>query len=252
MELTRGTAYGVGLSQLAITLGVVLFFPAVDIDVFLIRAHVNTSTGVLFITTATDIHGMRVNMGLAVVMGSVLGAVFSTMTYRLFESGMSGQDFQQDVLEQASMWDLVFWISVCVAHAVVVAIIADPVDLYGGVSCTCFMVYFLYRACAPKGQTLNITQENLNILGYCIGILMVVYQMTDTRGYGSSVIMMMVVIDYFLGIGHTYDRQATIDTVANCRLFYACISTLSTVCLYALNESFKKSEQQGGTEFKIA
>ena len=251
MELSRGTAYGVGLSQLAVTLGIVLFFPGVEIDMFLIRAHVNASTGALFMTASTDIQGMRMHMGLPVILSSCLCAVFSTMTYRLFEAGLSGQDFQQDVLDQASMWDLVFWLYVFLAHCIVVVITADPVDVYGGISCACFMVYFLFRACAPKGQNMNITQENLNILGYCIGILMMVYQMTDTRGFGASVVMLVVVVDYFLGIGHTYDRQATIDTVANCRLFYACAGTLSTVCLYAMSDSVKAGPGVGGG-FKIA
>jgi hypothetical protein len=250
MELSRGTAYGVGLSQLAVTMGIVLFFQSVDIDVFLIQAHVNATTGALVLVSSTDIKGMRASLGLAVIMGSALGAIFSTMTYRLFESGLSGQDFQPDVMDQASMWDMIFWMYVLVAHGLVVAIIADPVDVYGGISCTFMMVYFLCRICAPKGQALNITQENLNMMGYCVGVLMMVYQVTDTRNYGASVVMLVVVVDYFLGVGHTYDRQATLDTVANCRLFYVCMGTLSTVCLYALSGSSVKVAPDNG--FKIA
>jgi hypothetical protein len=48
--------------------------------------------------------------------------------------------------------------------------------------------------------------------------------------------MLVVVVDYFLGVGHTYDRQATIDTVSNCRLFYICAGTLGLALLYALSE----------------
>ena len=249
MELSRGTAYGVGLSQLAVTMGIVLFFPSVDIDIFLIRAHVNATTGALVLVGSTDIHGMRTSLGLVVVMGSALGAIFSTMTYRLFESGVSGQDYQPDVLDQVSMWDMVFWLYVLVAHGTVVAIIADPVDVYGGISCTFLMVYFLCRVCAPKGQGMNITQENINMMGYCIGVLMMVYQVTDTRGYGASVVILVVVVDYFMGVGHTYDRQATIDTVANCRLFYVCLGTLCTAALYALSGSVKIETENA---FKIA
>jgi hypothetical protein len=60
------------------------------------------------------------------------------------------------------------------------------------------------------------------------------YQLTDTRGNGATIIMLLVVLDYFLGVGHTYDRQATLDTVANCRLFYVCVASVSLACLYAL------------------
>jgi hypothetical protein len=47
-------------------------------------------------------------------------------------------------------------------------------------------------------------------------------------------VMLVVVLDYFLGVGHTYDRQATIDTVANCRLFYICACSLAIACFYGM------------------
>ena len=52
-----------------------------------------------------------------------------------------------------------------------------------------------------------------------------------------SVLTLMVVLDYFMGVGHTYDRQATIDTVSNCRLFYICAGTVGTALLYAVSGS---------------
>ena len=70
------------------------------------------------------------------------------------------------------MWNLIFWVHCLLAHAVAMFIISDPVNIFGAVSATCFMVYFLYRACYPKGSTLNLTQENINILFYCLGILL--------------------------------------------------------------------------------
>jgi hypothetical protein len=60
-----------------------------------------------------------------------------------------------------------------------------------------------------------------------------------------SAVMLLVVLDYFMGIGHTYDRQATIGTVSNCRLFYICAGTVGTALLYAMSGS----EGQGGAIF---
>jgi uncharacterized membrane protein len=45
--------------------------------------------------------------------------------------------------------------------------------------------------------------------------------------------MSVVVLDYFLGVGHTWDRQATIETVTNCRLFYVCCVSFGVAALYA-------------------
>lgn len=243
MEVSRGTAYGVGISQCAVTMAVILFCPPVDVDVYFVHGHVNLTTRGLIVSPTKDFEGVRVFMAMPLMMTSLLAAVFSTVTYRTYEQGFAGRDFQQDVMSEVGLWDLMFWVYCMLSHTIVVFVIADPVDVFGSLSATCFMVYFLYRACSPKGQDVNLTQENINILGYCIGVLLMAYQLTDTRGNGPTVVMLVVVLDYFLGVGHTYDRQATLDTVANCRLFYVCIASLSLACLYALcNDGGSMSE----------
>jgi hypothetical protein len=235
LELSRGTAYGLAFSQVAITLGVILFFPPVDVEVFFIQGHINITARTLEIDPSTDLKGSRIFMAMPTLLCSLLAAGFAAVTLQSYEQGFAGQDYQPDVLEQSGMWNIIFWVHCLLAHAVAMFIISDPVNIFGAVSATCFMVYFLYRACYPKGSTLNLTQENINILFYCLGILQMAYQLTDTRQNGAYVIMTVVILDYFLGLGHTYDRQATLDTVANCRLFYICIVSLSLAFLYGMS-----------------
>lgn len=251
MEVSRGTAYGIGLAQVAVTLGVLLFFPGVEVHLYLVHANVNTTLGggtqvvVVGHAGAGAPEVIRAHMGMPVLLASALAAVFSTVTYRTYESGIAGQDFQQEVLDQIPMWDLLFWVYLMLVHAVAVLVVADPVDIFGLAVSTCFMTYFLHRACAPKSQVLNLTQENLNIVGYCLGVLMTAYQFTSLRPHAATALMLLVVLDYFLGIGHTYDRQATIDTVANCRLFYICVGTLGTALLYAVCQPGGDTSQEG-------
>ena len=234
MEVSRGTAYGVGISQCAVTMAVILFCPPVDVDVYFVQGHINRTTRALDVDPSNDFKGERVFMAMPLMTASLLAASFSTVTYNTYEQGFAGRDFQQEVMAEVGLWDLMFWVYCMLSHCIVVLIVGDPVDVFGSLSATSFMVYFLYRACSPKGHDVNLTQENINILGYCIGVLQMAYQLTDTRGNGPTVIMLVVVLDYFLGVGHTYDRQATLDTVANCRLFYVCIASLSLACLYAM------------------
>lgn len=234
MEASRGTAYGLGLSQCAITLGFVLFFPPVDVLVYAPHGRLAGANGTTVALTATV---GRVFMGMPVLAASGLAAVFATVTYKVHTDSLSGQDFQADVVEQMGMWDMLFWAYCVLAHGIVVGIVCDPVNVFGAISSACFMGFFLGRACYPKGQDVNLTRENLNLLGYGLGVLQFAYQLTSTRSNGVSVLMLMVVLDYFLGVGHTYDRQATIDTVSNCRLFYICAGTVGTALLYAMSDS---------------
>jgi hypothetical protein len=236
MEVSRGTAYGIGLAQVAVTLGVLLFFPGVEVRLFLAHIRVNSTSGQDVAEQGAPEAVIRAHTGMPILLASTLAAVFSTITYRTYESGIAGQDFQQEVLDQIPMWDLLFWVYLLLVHAIVVLVVADPVDIFGLIASTCFMTYFLHRACAPKSQILNLTQENLNIVGYCLGVLMAAYQFTNLRQHSGTTLMLLVVLDYFLGIGHTFDRQATIDTVANCRLFYICVGTLGTAILYTVGQ----------------
>ena len=231
MEVTKGTAYGLGLSQCVITLGVVLFSPGVEVDVIVAHFRLTGNhSSVGFSSEATSLH-----LGIGVVGTSFLAAMFAMVSYNTHEQGLAGQDFQADTLEQMGLWDPLFWAYCMMSHAMVTLVVGDPVDLFGALAATSFMSYFLFRACSPKGQTLNLTQENLNILGYGVGVMLLVVQLTDTRANGMSVVMLMVVLDYFLGIGHTYDRQATIETVSNSRLFYVCAGSVGLALLYAMS-----------------
>jgi hypothetical protein len=242
MEVTRGTVYGLGLSQCALTLGVVLFFPPVDVDVYLLQGHINITSRGISITPDKDMRGLRVFMAMPLLLASALAAGFATMTCRV-QADFSGQDYQPDVLDQLGMWEMAFWVHCLLAHAIVVGVISDPVDIFGSLSGPCFMVYFLYRACAPKPPNLNITQENLNLLGYGLGVLQMAYQMTETRPNGPTVVMLVVVLDYFLGVGHCYDRQATLDTAANCRLFYVVAVSVALAALYAFSGEFDRDAE---------
>jgi hypothetical protein len=218
---------------------VLLFCPGVRVQLFFAHAKINGTYGVV-LNPENALETYSGHLGMPIMLGSALVAVFATVTYRTYETGISGQDYVLDVLEQISMWDLLFWVYLLLLHIIAVLVVADPVDAYGLMASSSFMTYFLHRACSPKGPLLSLTQENLNLVGYCFGVLITAYQITDTHANSAAVIMLLVVIDYFLGVGHTYDKQATIDTVANCRLFYVCAGTLSTAFAYA-------ASQGGGT-----
>ena len=235
LEVSRGTAYGVGFSQCAVTLGVILFFPPVDVDVYIVRVHINITERTMLFDSPDDVRGERLFMAMPVLLCSFLTASFTTITSNGYDAGFAGQDYSPDALEEASMWNLVFWLHCLLAHFIVIFIISDPVDIFGSIASATFMTFFLYRVCYPKGHSLSLTKENMNVLGYSLGLLLSVYQITAVRDNGVYVIASMVVLDYFLGLGHTYDRQATLDTVANCRLFYICAVSLSLAFLYAIS-----------------
>jgi len=86
MDVSRGTAYGLGLSQVAITLGIVLYFPAVRVSSFsmsVMDTGNHTSNGELVLESLQSHHYV---MGLPMLACSFLAAMFTTNTLQLFDN----------------------------------------------------------------------------------------------------------------------------------------------------------------------
>ena len=59
-------------------------------------------------------------------------------------------------------------------------------------------------------------------------------QIHDANTNRLGVLFCMLMLDYFLGVGHTWDRNATLGTITNCRLFYVCAASLCMIGLYSM------------------
>ena len=234
MEATRGTAYGLALSQLMLTLGAVLFFPPVASDLFVGTPFLNGTTH-MPPPAALVPHVFRLYIGLPLLASSGLVVLFSTTTMGLSEQGVMGMDYCPEALEQAGMWDALFWAYALLSHLLVTVVLMTPADAYASVLSVLLSLYFLRRGCAPRSRELNITQENLSMLGYFAGVGLAAYNIPASEVSSSRLtcLFFLVLLDYFLALGHTWDRQATLDTVTNCRLFYACAASLGLAGLCA-------------------
>ena len=102
-------------------------------------------------------------------------------------------------------------------------LLLSPGDTYQGVLGVLLMTYFLCSIMAPKEHKITITLENVYLLGYVLGFVVVLYCMpadASSSGIHYYIVFEVGVIDYCLSVGHTWDQQATFDTVAHCSLFY--------------------------------
>lgn len=231
VDVSRGTAYGMGFSQVAITLGVLLYCPPVEIQVFTVHPEVVNGT----LAPIQD-DGFRTTswlLALPLLMASGIAVMFSTTTMNLHKEGLGGFDYQYEALEQYAMWDFAFWIYGLFLHAIIILLVTTPVDVFSMMLSTAFMVYFLHRVCAPKSQQLFLTQENLNILGYCVGVGVAAYSIPNPSSPRMTLLFALVALDYCVGIGHTWDRQPTLDTITNCRLCYTILGSLLLAGTYA-------------------
>jgi hypothetical protein len=233
----RGSVYALGVIQLAVVgLMLVLYQPA-TVQMFVYVPCVTNGT----LTHACgETRSAKLMLALPTLAVSAASAAFVSNTFSLVEAGVIQNDvaFGPDALGQTGLWNALFWFVVSGAHAIVVAAACSPVDFFAWVLSTFFCVSFLAKLCA--GQEFNaegpvsdsVTLANANVLGYMVGVCVAVYNVPGDYSNRFILIFVMLVLDYFLGIGHMWERTPSVETVANCRLFWACSAGLCLAALY--------------------
>lgn len=105
LDISRGTAYGLSLSQMALALGCVLFFPAVQVQVFTpepVLANGTLAEGNSLVASGL----VHVGMGLPLLVSAACTLWFSAATMALHEQGALSSDYVREALEGAAVWDV--------------------------------------------------------------------------------------------------------------------------------------------------
>ena len=76
------------------------------------------------------------------------------------------------------------------------SVVMSPVDLYASSMVSLLTVYFLGRLCAPRCSQLNMTQENMILLGYCAGLAVAGYNIPDAHADWGVALIAAIVLDY--------------------------------------------------------
>jgi hypothetical protein len=218
------------LLQVLLILSVIVYYPAVTLELFV--AHPSLINGTLS-QHMEHVSIFRAAMPFPFMALSCLAALFSSTTASLAQKGVLTQDNQYhfDLMLELTPWDILFWLFCVSLHAIAISILMSPADLYAVLLSILVCTYFLGRLCAPCSQV-NMTQGNVNLLGFCSGLLIAAYNIPDDHAGRPATLVLILFLDYMLGVGHAWDMPPTMDTVANCRLFYVCSSCLCLCALY--------------------
>lgn len=103
IEVSRGTAYGLSLSQMALGLGAVLFFPGLRVQVFAPQARL--VNGTLPADSTVDALAVHVILGGPVLFLCAITLWYSFLTMNLHDKGSLSSDYTQDGLAGAGFWD---------------------------------------------------------------------------------------------------------------------------------------------------
>ena len=234
LQVSSGTVLALCLSQAAVMVGVITFYPPVHVEVYLPHPAIINGTIHSDGPPTAPISVTSLALGIQFLLLSCIAALFSTTTTGLIQRGTLQRDTQysHEILYETGLWDLMFWAFCSGTHALLLLIVMSPADIYATALSSLLVIYFLCRLCQPRLSQLNMTQENLNLLGYWAGLLIAGYNLPDAHTGRLAALLIMCLLDYMLGVGHTWDVTPTMDTITNCRLFWVCSASFCMAGLY--------------------
>lgn len=237
MTWGKNTMYALGVIQLAVMGVIIMVYPPASVQVYVYLPCVANGT----LTHACgDTRSVKLMLLLPCLAVSAAAAAFVSNTFSLRESGLISEDtaFGPEALGQTGLWNALFWFIVAGAHAIAVAAACSPVGVFAWALATYLCVSFLARLCeshdynADGPISSSVSIANANVLGYAAGVIVAYYNVPGEYSNRFLIIFLMTVLDYFLGIGHVWERAPSVETVANSRLFWACSAGLCLAALY--------------------
>ena len=238
---SESAVYALGVCQVAVMFAVILAYPLASVQIFVYSPCVSNGT----LTHACgSTHSTRVALALPCMTLSVAASAFVSSTFSLAERGAisEGVPYSAEAMSQTGLWNALFWFLVAGAHAVVVAAACSPGDAFAVAGATFLMVSFLAKLCAcpdsadagdhGAAANMGVTVANASILGYMAGAGVAFYSIPAQYSNRFVLLFLLMVLDYFLGIGHLWDRAPDMKTAGNCRLFWACSSALCLAAMY--------------------
>ncbi len=226
-----GGVYLFGLLQLVIISICVFCYPAATVQLFVYSPRVVNGT------IAHELGKHRLfsfGLDFPCVLVSLLVASFVSNTFGLVDTGVlqSHSTYTPECLQQVGVWDPLFWMIVALTHLIVAVAACTPVDAFAALFAAFLLTNFLRTLCAPIDPERGPTLVNFGLVGYMFGVLVAVVCVPAGCSERYAILLVMTVLDYFLGVGHTWDRAPTLETVANCRLFWASGTALCLAALY--------------------
>jgi hypothetical protein len=238
MSCWRAAVYGLGLSQVFLMMGAELMYPPAWVQTWVYWPRVENGT---LVHAAGGMRATPWGLELPCMAVAAAAAFFVSNSYGLSESGRLPDEcaFCQEAVAELGLWDTVFWVTVALNHLIVLSMACSPGDLYLVLGATYLLVASLWTLCRPReardGEQPPPDSARLtyNVLGCLCGLGLAAAGVPEGYPDRNLLLFGLAILDYFLGIGHVWERVPTMETVLNCRVFHACFSAVNLAVVYS-------------------
>ena len=231
-DTTMRAVYALGMLQFVLTGGVMLSYPPLSSVLFT----VSPSDGFNFTNPGTTAHVYVADLTIPSLLISLGVVGFVSVTLRMgSECSMESLGYTDENMASSGHWNALFWMIAAGVHLVFVSAVCSPVDFFACLVASYTMVRALFVVCQPLREDPSMMQVNSSLVGFTVGMCVAQHCVPARYQSRYATFFLLGILDYILVVGHTWDRNTSIQTVANCRLCWALSSTL---CLAALHGGF--------------
>ena len=226
-ELGRATGLGFCVSQGLILIFLMLYYPEPQVVLYTTRM-LNATTPDM------DVQSDQYGTATAYMLVSALGIVFSFMTAQMQEAQVldSMVEFSEEFMSAHHLWNGVTWLIFLASHALLIAQICSPIDTYFVALTVAALTFTVQLMCAPRTQARK--GDSLALILFILMVGLVYGEMHSKHGLRLVMWTGIVMADILLVVGHAFDAQSTMETVANCRVFYCSFAILLLLVMYGI------------------
>ena len=151
------------------------------------------------------------------LFNAVISCIFAATTRRMKPD--VDTPYTIEAISEVSPWEFGFWCTVVSQHATMVLYMCAPVDWYFLILTVCgITLVLLLIARLPFIEGAAQSRSNFLML-VCGALYFTLY--TGTRHHGHvGYLFAMLIFDFLILIGHTFDSNPNMVTVSNSRLVY--------------------------------
>ena len=220
-ELSRATGLGFLVSQAPILVFLMMYYPEPRATLYTTRVTNGTSV---------DVQSDEYGTATIFMLASAAGVSFSFMTAQLQEMGTVDNmvEYTEDLMSNLHVWNAVTWAVAFLTHGIVVAQVCTPVNTYFLALTAIGIVYAVQCMCAPGRRR----SDSLALIVFMILAGTVYSEMHAKHGLRLVGFTALAMADVVLVVGHAFDANANMETIANSRVFYCSFSIVLLLALY--------------------
>jgi|GEM_PF-6244650 len=225
-DISRTTGLAFCVSQFPLMVLIMFYYKDPEITSYFVQFTNSTNLQEYNVVFETN------TLSVAFLITAAAVAVFATMTTQLQERELIDNivEFNDEVSEHLFTWNATEYFIITLIRIHVIAILCSPIDIYMLYLIALTQAYAIIQLISAK--TNNSKSDSFPAILFLLAVFLVFNSMHNKHGLRLVFWVMLCVADFLLIIGHTYDPQKNMETVANCRIFYNCCVSAIQILLY--------------------